>query len=184
MDAIEKAVAKYRVAVAEHQAAEVRVVEARVELAGLLGLGPVADSSTSSEGAKAAAAPPVKVPAKPAPKPKAPAAPAPKAAPKPAPVSAAAWTPGLARKLLAEIAGGAAVLRAVAKAGGAVAVDQVPRADGEGVMGVASVSPFLANVRSRARAAGIELPIASQGDGMVTIDPCLRAVLREIGGAS
>lgn len=183
MDAIEKAVAKYRVAVAEHQAAEVKLTEARAGVVAALGLGAVADSSTSNEVAKPAT-PPVKAPAKPAPKPKAAAAPAPKAAAKPAPVTAAPWTPVLAKKLLGEIAGGAAVLRAVAKAGGSVAVDQVPRADGEGVMGVASVSPFLANVRSRARSAGIELPIASQGDGKVTLDPGLCAVLREMGGAA
>lgn len=121
-------------------------------------------------------------PAKPAPAPKAKPAPAPKAAPKPA--QAAPWTPALAKRLLGEIAGGASVLRAIAKAGGSVPVSQVPRADGEGVMGVASVSPFLANVRSRARAAFIELPIASQSDGKVTLDPGLAAVLREMGGAS
>lgn len=89
MDAIEKAVAKYRVAVAEQQAAEVKLTEAKATLAGLLGLGAVADSSTSNEVAKAATPRPVAAPAKPAPKAKAPAAPAPKAAPRPAPAAKA-----------------------------------------------------------------------------------------------
>lgn len=183
MDAIEKAVAKYRVAVAEHQAAEVRLTEARAGVAAALGLVAVADSSTSNEVAKPAT-PPVKALAKPAPKPKAPAAPAPKPAPKPAAAPAAPWTPALVKKLLGEIAGGASVLRAIAKAGGSVRMDQVPRADGDGLMGPASVPAMFSGIRGRARSAGIELPIASQGDGKVTLDPGLCAVLREMGGAA
>ena len=117
--------------------------------------------------------------------PKAKPAPAANAAPKPAQAATSgAWTPALAKKLLGEIAGGASVLRAIAKAGGTVGMDQVPRADGDGVMGQASVPGFFSNIRSRARSAGIELPIASQSDGRVTLDPGLAAVLREMGGAS
>ena len=183
MDAIEKAVAKYRVAVAEHQAAGARLTEAKAELAGLLGLGAVADSSTSSEAAKPATPPPVKPPAKPAPKPKATAAPAPKAAPKPAPAATTApWTTALAKKLLGEIGGWSVVLREVAAAGGSVPVDKVPRADGDGVMGVASVGAFLSSVRAKARNAGIDLPIASERARVVSLDPALCAVLREMGG--
>lgn len=134
---------------------------------------------------KVATARPVKAPARTAPKPKAAPAPAPKAAPKPAPAATPApWTPALAKKLLREIAGGASVLATIAAAGGTVPDSQVPRADGEGVMGVASVSPFLANVRARARSASIDLPIAAQRDGRVTLDPGLCAVLREMGGAA
>lgn len=107
MDAIEKAVTKYRVAVAEHQAAEVKLTEAKAELVAVLGLGASAHSSTSSEVSRVAA-PPVKPPAKPAPKPKATAAPAPKAAPKAvpavktdpdAPRPRGVWTEEAARKL-------------------------------------------------------------------------------------
>lgn len=107
MDAIEKAVAKYRVALAEHQAAEVRLTEAKAELAGLLGLGAVAEFPATSDVAKPAT-PPVKAQAKPAPKAKAPDAPAPKAVAKPAPAAKAdpdaprprgVWTEQAARLL-------------------------------------------------------------------------------------
>ena len=106
MDAIEKAVAKYRVAVAEHQAAEVKLTEARAGVVAALGLGVVAESPATSDVAKPAT-PPAKASAKPAPKPKAAAAPAPKAAPKPAPAASrdaeakprGVWTEQAARLL-------------------------------------------------------------------------------------
>lgn len=122
---------------------------------------------------RSATPPLVKAPAKPVPKPRITAAPAPKAAP---------WTTALAKKLLGEIGGWSVVLREVAAAGGSVPVDKVPRADGDGVMGVASVGAFLSSVRAKARAAGVELPIASERARVVSLDPALCAVLREMGG--
>lgn len=182
MDAIEKAVAKYRVALAERDAAEEKLGAAKAALVLALGLDPAAHSSTSSEVSRVAP-PSVKPPAKPAPKPKATAAPAPKAAPKPAPAATTApWTTALAKKLLGEIGGWSVVLREVAAAGGSVPVDKVPRADGDGVMGVASVGAFLSSVRAKARNAGIDLPIASERARVVSLDPALCAVLREMGG--
>lgn len=107
MDAIDKAVATYRVALAERDAAEVKLGAAKADLVSALGLGTAADFSPSNEVAKAAVARPVKPPAKPAPKPKPPAAPAPKAAPKPAPAASrdaeakprGVWTEQAARLL-------------------------------------------------------------------------------------
>ena len=180
MDAIDKAFTELGAAIEGFKAATIRVRDARDALNRALDGAAVADSPTSSEAPKPAMARAVKAPA---PKPKATAAPAPKAAPKPAPAATAApWTTALAKKLLGEIGGWSIVLREVAAAGGSVPVDKVPRADGDGVMGVASVGAFLSSVRAKARAAGVELPIASERARVVSLDPALCAVLREMGG--
>lgn len=177
MDAIEKAFTELGAAIEGFRLATVRVRDARAALDRALDGSPVADSPTSNEVAK-----PAKVDDAPRAKPE---TSPPAAKPKPAPAATgAAWTPALAKKLLREIAGGASVLAAIAAAGGTVRMDQVPRADGDGVMGPASVPALFSNIRTRARSAGIELPIASQADGKVTLDPGLCAVLRAMGGAS